>query len=234
MSSSLEEEEITAQRDAAVSLFKGLQEKIRAEAESYEARTEAAEMARLETEIELEQLRLKANGIAMSARSYVRIVTQGWAIGVVLGWAAAFVVGCAFSPVLGFMLVLPFTSASVVGGMIYAELGNKMCKIRPRRRETVRHVRQVPATQVVGGDLGNKQEFLRQLQGRSDPMVLRRYSNSGTQADSFSRRVAKAAARALLKSAMDVTISAATSTLGLGGGGNRGARPRWRPRLHDE
>eukprot|EP00904_Undaria_pinnatifida_P013920 jgi/Undpi1/9659/HiC_scaffold_27.g12115.m1 len=211
MHQSIEEDEVTAQRDAAVSLFKGLQERIRTQAAEYEARTEAAEMGRIKYEILLEKLQLEESGSAMTARAQVRTVTQGWAIGTVLGWSAGLLLGCLFSPVLGFMLVLPFVAAGVVGGLTYAQLRDKM---RSLRREKLHSTPSM-----------DKEEFLRQLQGRSDPSATGGQFGADGNAlpsGSFLRRVAMGAARVLVRSALDVTITAVSSMLGFGGGGSGG------------
>eukprot|EP00752_Nemacystus_decipiens_P003412 g3158.t1 len=219
MVASIEEQELTAQRDAVVSLCKGLQEKIRVQAEEYEARTEVAEMARIEAEIELEQLRREENGSAMTARDQVRTVTAGWLIGVVLGWSAGLVLGCLFSPALGFMLVLPFVSGGVIGGLIYSQLRDKM---RSLRREPMTGEQMLDAGCDNSAD---KEEFLRQLQGRSDPSAtyLRLgVDNNALPSGSFLRRVALGATHVLVRSALDVTVAAAYAILGVGGGGGGG------------
>ncbi|CAM9285687.1 unnamed protein product [Hapterophycus canaliculatus] len=221
---SLEEVELTAQRDAAVSLCKGLQEKIRVQAEQYEAQTEAAEMGRIKAEIELEQLRHEEIECAMTASGQVRTVTAGWLIGVVLGWAAGFVLGCLFSPALGFMIVLPFVSSGLIGGLIYAQLRDKILSLR--QESVPREQQQNPQHQLgEQSSYENKQEFLRQLQGRSDPSAT--YLHTGTDegtlpSGSFLRRIATAATHVLVRSALDVTAGAAYAMLGIGSGG-RGA-----------
>eukprot|EP00903_Cladosiphon_okamuranus_P018676 g17190.t1 len=227
---SIEEQELTAQRDAVVSLCRGLQEKIRAQAEEYEARTEAAEMARIEAEIELEHLRREDNGSALAARDQVRTVTAGWLIGVVLGWAAGLVLGCLFSPALGFMLVLPFVSGGVIGGLVYSQLRDKM---RSLRREPIPWELQQQQHQqhVVGrrDSAADKEEFLRQLQGRSDPSATYLHlgvDNTSLPSGSFLRRVAMGATHVLVRSALDVTIAAAYAVLGVGGGGATGGGRR--------
>ncbi|CAM9353930.1 unnamed protein product [Ectocarpus fasciculatus] len=220
MEGSIEEEELTAQRDAAVSLCKDLQEKIRSQAARYEARTEAAEMGRIQAEIELEQLQREESGSAMAARNQVRTVTAGWLVGVILGWAAGFVLGCLFSPALGFMMVLPFVSGGVIGGLVYSQLRDKMRSLS-RRPMPVEQEHQQPRGRSRSED---KQEFLRQLQGRSDPSAT--YLHLGTDdgtlpSGSFLRRVALGATHVLVRSALGVTADATCAMLGLGRGGGR-------------
>ncbi|CAN0406014.1 unnamed protein product [Pylaiella littoralis] len=238
MEGSIEEEELTAQRDAVVSLCKGLQEKIRAQAEEYEARTEAAEMGRIEAEIELEHLRREESGCAMTARGQVRTVTAGWLVGVILGWGAGFVLGCLFSPALGFMLVLPLVSAGVIGGLIYSQLRDKMRSLRQDTQmggHQHQQQQQQQQRQQQGGlarDFEDKEEFLRQLQGRSDPSAtyLHLSADNRARSGSFLRRVATGAAHVLVRSALDVTAAAAYAMLGLGSGGTgaRGGRTQGR------
>ncbi|CAM9657012.1 unnamed protein product [Discosporangium mesarthrocarpum] len=123
---SLEEEELTAQRDAALSLVTGLEEKIRIQGESYEARTEASEVGRVQAELQMSRLLREQGFSRKSVSRQLSAVSLGWLVGVVLGWATALATGYLFSALLGFMLVPPFISLGVACGLGYKRLGEEM------------------------------------------------------------------------------------------------------------
>ncbi|CAM9765239.1 unnamed protein product [Ectocarpus sp. 8 AP-2014] len=118
------------------------------------------------------------------------------------------------------MMVLPFVSGGVIGGLVYSRLRDKIRSLsRPPMPKEQEH--QQPRGRSRSED---KQEFLRQLQGRSDPSAT--YLHLGTDdsalpSGSFLRRVALGATHILVRSALDVTAAAACAMLGLGRGGGR-------------
>ncbi|CAN0063730.1 unnamed protein product [Scytosiphon promiscuus] len=183
-------------------------------------------MGRIKAEIELEQLRREESGCAMTAMGQVRTVTAGWLVGVALGWGAGFVLGILFSPALGFMIVLPFVSSGVIGGLIYAQLRDKIRSLRQQPMPGEQGQRQQQQQLEERSNFENKQEFLRQLQGRSDASATYLHTgadDSALPSGSFLRRIATAATHVLVRSALDVTTAAAYAMLGLATGGGGGA-----------
>ncbi|CAM9317071.1 unnamed protein product [Choristocarpus tenellus] len=105
---SLEEEEMMAQKDAALDLVRDLEEKIRTQTETYDTRTEAAEVGRLQAKLKMNHLLQEGEKSAQKLRIQASFITWGWLGGVIVGWVAALLTGGLFSPVLGFMLVRAF------------------------------------------------------------------------------------------------------------------------------
>mmetsp|Transcript_31080 Transcript_31080/g.41097 ORF Transcript_31080/g.41097 Transcript_31080/m.41097 type:complete len:236 (+) Transcript_31080:30-737(+) len=131
----LKECEMLNRINATQNLIQELKEKLVSDQSYYEARAEKAEARRFQAHKEAESLALKSNQEVARAVGYLRGVVGGWVLGMGIGWTAGGLLSEAMvsptravystSPLLGLLLVVPFVTFGIMGGILYAKLQEK-------------------------------------------------------------------------------------------------------------
>lgn len=132
------EEELTAQRDAAIAVTKELQKQLhtlRAEIEAkFERRALNAERLRLHAEAELRRVREEVAWERQMHNRVLYLALFAGMVGALVGWVIGLQVLLLFGqPLVGLLLILPATLCGGLVGLAIAKVRADVAHVAPRR-----------------------------------------------------------------------------------------------------
>ena len=128
------EEELIAQRDAAIAVTRELQKQLQEQREVVERRALNAERLRSRAEEKLKHLTLERQWERQANRRQINIVIICCVIGSFIGWLLGLMIAMTWhQPILGFLAVIPAMAMGVTVGLAIAKTRAEMEAVRRRR-----------------------------------------------------------------------------------------------------
>ena len=116
------EEELIAQRDAALAVTQALQKQLQEQRDVVERRALNAERLRAEAEEKVRTLQLERSWEKQANRRQMNFMVVCCILGSLIGWLVGLVIALAFhQPLVGFFAVIPGMASGIVLGMAIAK-----------------------------------------------------------------------------------------------------------------